>query len=216
MAKVKAPSGSRQLFGKVEAYIQNHPDKAARYLGVSESTARKVQRAVETGKPMSSVVKTQAGLDTWKDRLAEAKRLSRAETTARKVRESGITSERMENVSTLTRREIDMALKRMEKGLPVEAGQAREIARALKASKEQEPYQVDGVWFFPSAKRLEQSVKEGEYPQALRMNKFSPFQKDIINFIVTISSEYWVAAWDEDEEMFFVYDVRSQDERRKR
>jgi hypothetical protein len=214
--KNRAPAGSRRVLGKVESYIRNHPDKAARYLKVSDSTARKVQHAVESGKPLSSVVKTQAGLDKWQERLTGAKRLSRAENTARKVRESKVTSERMENVSALTRKEIDKALVRMQKGLPVEAGIAREIARALKETKQQEPYQEKGVWIYPNKEMLDRDVKRGDWPQAVAINRFTPYKEDILNFIGEISPGYFVAVWDEDEEMFFVWDIRSSDERHDR
>jgi hypothetical protein len=212
--QTRAPAGARQVLGKVESYIRNHPDKAAKYLGVSDSTARKVRHAVESGKPLSSVVKTQAGLDKWKERLTDAKRLSRAENVAKRVAASSVPTERMENVSTLTKQEMDKALSKAKKGLPVEPGVMREISRALKETQQQEPYQEKGVWIYPNIETLDRDVAAGDWPQAVTINRFSPFKSDIVKFIEDISTAYFVAVWEQSEEMYFIWDIRAPGEKR--
>jgi hypothetical protein len=206
-----APKGSKPLFKKVEAYIRNNADKAARYLGISEAYAKRVQRHVAARKPLGKIIKTKKGLEKWQDRLKTARQLTRAEKVAREVKEAGLKSTDLAEASGHDPKEVYTALNKMVKGKPVDPKLARDIQKAAKAVKEKEPYLVKGVWIYPSEARLMQ-----DYPHAVRLNKFSPFLEDITNFIKTISVDYFGTAWDQREQMYFVYDIRPPDERRKR
>jgi hypothetical protein len=205
------PRGSVRLFKKVETFVRRHPDKAAKYLGVSESYAHRIQVHVAAGRPIGRIVKTQRGLDRWENRLKEARRLARAEKTAQSIQQAGLKSADIAEAAKRDPKEVYRTLRRMKQGKPVDPKLARDIQKAAKAVKEKEPYLVEGVWVYPSEARLMQ-----DYPHAVRLNKFSPFLEDIINFIKTISVEYFGTAWDQREQMYFVYDIRLPDERRKR
>lgn len=211
-----APRGSKRIFGQVEAYIRNHPDKAAKYLGVSEGYARRIQRHVERGRPIGEIIKTSRGVERWKGRFAEARQLSYAEKVSKEVKAAGLKSVDLAEAAKLDPKETYRALSRMRRGKPVDPKTVRALRAASEAVKKTEPYLEDGVTIYPSEKVLRRDVKAGFYPQAVPINRFSPFKQDIINFIKTISVEYFVAVWNEAEEMHFVFDVRSPEERRQR
>jgi hypothetical protein len=218
-----APRGSKALFKKVEAYIRNNADKAARYLGISEAYAKRVQRHVAARKPLGKIIKTKKGLEKWQDRLKTARQLTRAEKVARKVKEAGLKSTDLAEASGRDPKEVHTALNRMVKGKPVEPALVKDISKARQTVKAQGPYQESvkvgkqtvKVWVYPSEDSLKADVPS-QYPQALWMNKASPFLQDVLNFVANISNEYFIVVREAEEEVYRVYDVRSPEERRKR
>lgn len=213
---MRAPRGSKKVMGQVEAYIRNHPQRSAKYLGISESYARKIQRHVKMGKPLAEVVKTSRTVDKWRDRLATARQLTRAERIANDIKAAGLKSTDIAEAGKLDPKEVYRNLRRMRKGKLVKPETVKAIQAASESVKRQEPYLKEGVTIYPSKDILMRDVEDKLYPQAISINRFSPFQEDILQFIKTISTQYFVAVFNASQEMYFVWDIRSEQERRLR
>ena len=209
--------GSRALFSKVEAFIRNTPEMAAKFLGVSESYARKIERHVQAGKPLGEIVKSKEGLQKWQARLDTAKEKRQISRKAESLSEK-FTAKQIAQELQITEKSARRLLGKAKRGDLEGKENLDRLKSVEKKLLQVEPRMVEGVTIYPSIGRLKADVEYGVYPQAIRINRFVPdiFLQDLVNLVKTISTEYWVIAWDADDELYFIFDIRSPEERRLR
>jgi hypothetical protein len=214
-----APRGSKALFAKVETFIRNTPDKAAKFLGVSKGYARRIERHVAAGKPLGEIIKTERGLHKWEARLTTGKEKLQISHKAESISEK-FTAKQVAQELQITEKSAKRILSKARRGDLEGKKNLVKLKGVEKKLLQVEPRMVEGVTIYPSVGKLKADVEYKIYPQALKLNKFVPekFLQDAINFIKTISTEYFVLALEiiQEENLYFVYDVRSEDARRIR
>jgi hypothetical protein len=212
-----APRGSKALFAKVETFIRNTPEKAAKFLGISESYARRIERHVQAGKPLGEIVKSEKGLQQWQARLDTAKEKRQISHKAESLSDK-FTAKQIAQELQVTEKTAKRLLGRARRGDLEGKENLDRLKGVEKKLLQVEPRMEDGVIIYPSVGKLKADVEYGVFPQALKLNKFVPevFLQDAINFVKTISTEYFVIAYDAAEELYFVFDIRSVEARRIR
>lgn len=159
----RAPAGAKKILTHAANFIKrNGAEEAAKYLKVSEATARKVQRAIETGKPLGSIITSRRGLNQWKDRVKEAPRLKKNREAFETIKAQAIPIERIAQQSGLSRREVQGALSSMQYRTS-DPDQAPAIRKAIEELRPTLPqYSENGFVFNPGGIDQARSIPGAE------------------------------------------------------